>query len=42
MAVFSVAPDPRSLTPWTGYGVLLAYVAVTLVIGTVLLTRRDA
>lgn len=42
MAVFSVAPDPRSLTPWTGYGALLGYVALTLVIGTVLLTRRDA
>jgi len=42
MAVFSVAPDPRSLTPWTGYGVLLAYVALTLIIGTVPLIRRDA
>lgn len=41
MAVFSVGPDPRSLTPWTGYVVLLAYVAVTLVVGLVLLTRRD-
>lgn len=42
MAVFSVAPDPRSLTPWTGYGVLLAYVAITLIAGVALLTRRDA
>jgi ABC-2 type transport system permease protein len=42
MAVFSVAPDPRSLTPWTGYGVLLAYVAVSLVVGGLLLKRRDA
>jgi ABC-type transport system involved in multi-copper enzyme maturation permease subunit len=42
MAVFSVAPDPRSLTPWTGYGLFLAYVATALVIGGLLLTRRDA
>lgn len=42
MAVFSVAPDPRSLTPWTGYGVLLTYVAIALAAGAVLLARRDA
>ena len=42
MAVFSVNPDPRSLTPWAGYGVLLVYVAIALVAGAVLLTRRDA
>jgi ABC-2 type transport system permease protein len=42
MAVFSVTPDPRSLGPWTGYGVLLAYVAITLAAGGLLLARRDA
>jgi ABC-2 type transport system permease protein len=42
MAVFSVAPDPRSLTPWAGYGLLLAYVAAALVAGGLLLARRDA
>ena len=42
MAVFGVVPDPRALGPWTGYGVLLAYVAVALVVGGLLLTRRDA
>jgi hypothetical protein len=42
MAVFSVDPDPRSLSPWAGYGVLLAVVAVSLGIGTVLTNRRDA
>ena len=42
MAVFGVVPDPRALAPWTGYGVLLAYVAVALVVGGLLLTRRDA
>ena len=41
MAVFSVTPDPRSLTPWAGYGVLLAYVAAALVVGGILLARRD-
>ena len=42
MAVFGVVPDPRALAPWTGYGVLLAYVAGALVVGGLLLTRRDA
>lgn len=42
MAVFSVDPDPRSLSPWAGYGVLLAVVAVSLGVGTVLTNRRDA
>ena len=42
MAIFSVTPDPRSLFPWTGYAVLLAFVAITLVIGCALLSRRDA
>lgn len=42
MAVFGVVPDPRALAPWTGYGVLLAYVAGVLVVGGLLLARRDA
>ncbi len=42
MAVFGVLPDPRALAPWTGYGVLLAYVVGALVVGGLLLTRRDA
>lgn len=42
MAIFSVAPDPRSLTPSTGYGVLLLYVGIALAAGVLLLTRRDA
>lgn len=42
MAVFGVVPDPRALAPWTGYGVLLAYVAAMLVVGGLLLARRDA
>lgn len=42
MAIFSVNPDPRSLTPWAGYGVLLLYVALAFAVGIVFLTRRDA
>jgi ABC-2 type transport system permease protein len=42
MSIFSVAPDPRALEPWTGYGVFLAYVVLALVAGGILLVRRDA
>ncbi len=42
MAIFSVSPDPLSLTPWAGYGVLLAYVGAALVVGGILLARRAA
>jgi ABC-2 type transport system permease protein len=37
-----VADAPQALAPWTGYGVFMAYVAVTLLIAAVLLRRRDA
>ena len=30
------------LDPWTGYGVMLVWVAVLLVVAAVLLRRRDA
>lgn len=42
MAIFNVVPDPRALTPWSGFAVLLAWAAITLAIGGVLLVRRDA
>ena len=42
MAIFNVIPDPRALTPWTGFAVLLAYGATTLVAGGAVLVRRDA
>lgn len=42
MAVFNVMPDPTSLSPWTGFAVLLAYAAVSLIVGGLLLARRDA
>lgn len=40
-AVFSTKPDPVSLGPWTGFGVLCLYAAAALVAGTTLLVRRD-
>ena len=42
MAIFNVVPDPRALPPWSGFAVLLAWAAITLAIGGVLLVRRDA
>jgi len=42
MAVIRVVPDATSLSPWTGFAVLVGYAAVSLVAGAVLLTRRDA
>ena len=42
MSVFSVVPDPKALSPWAGLGVLLLYVAASLIVGGILLTRRDA
>lgn len=41
MAIFNVVADPRALTPWVGFAVLLAYGAVTLALGATILTRRD-
>jgi len=42
MAIFNVMPAPHSLSPWVGFGVLLAYSLVSLAIGGLLLVRRDA
>jgi ABC-2 type transport system permease protein len=42
MAVFNVLPAPASLSPWVGYAVLVIYAALSLVIGGLLLARRDA
>lgn len=39
---FAEASDVVSLTPWQGYGVLVAWVAVLLAVAAVLLRRRDA
>jgi len=42
MSVFRVAPDATSLSPWTGFTVLVAYATLSLVVGGFLLVRRDA
>jgi hypothetical protein len=42
MAIFNVIPDPRALTPWVGFAVLLAYGAIALAAGALTVTRRDA
>lgn len=39
--LWTVRPDPHTLAPWTGFGVLLAYVAGALVISALLLRHRD-
>jgi ABC-2 type transport system permease protein len=38
----AVKPDPFSLTPWAGLGILMLYAAVVVGAGTWLLARRDA
>lgn len=42
MAIFNVIPDPRALSPWAGFAVLLAYGATALAAGGAVLVRRDA
>lgn len=41
-AVFGVRTDVSAFGPWTGFGLLCAYVAALLVLGAVLVARRDA
>ncbi|MGI8777790.1 MAG: ABC transporter permease, partial [Acidimicrobiales bacterium] len=42
-AVFQVVRDnTNGLSAWAGFGVLCAYVVAALVVGAVLLDRRDA
>ena len=40
-ALWAVRPDPSSLAPWTGFGVLMAYVGVAMIAAAVVLRRRD-
>jgi len=35
-------PPPDAFGPWTGFGILCGYTALTLAVGAVLLVRRDA
>jgi ABC-type transport system involved in multi-copper enzyme maturation permease subunit len=41
LAIIGVTPDPSGLAPWTGFGVLCAYVVVTMGAAAVMLVRRD-
>jgi hypothetical protein len=41
-AVFTAVRLPHTLAPWLGFGVLVGYVAVALVLAGILLVRRDA
>lgn len=41
-SVFQVHPDPGMLGTWAGFGVFCAWAAAALVLGAVLLRRRDA
>ncbi|MGZ4524795.1 MAG: hypothetical protein ACXVXO_15510 [Mycobacteriaceae bacterium] len=41
-ALFTVTPDPGTLSPWTGFAVLCAWTAAALLGALVLLRRRDA
>jgi ABC-type transport system involved in multi-copper enzyme maturation permease subunit len=40
-AILNVRPQSNLLAPWTGMAVLVGYVAITLVIASVLIDRRD-
>ena len=40
-ALWTIKPDAHTLAPWTGFGVLMLYVAVGLVAAAFLLRRRD-
>jgi ABC-type transport system involved in multi-copper enzyme maturation permease subunit len=41
-AIFQRGPDPVTLGPWAGLGVFAGYALLSLVIGGILLRRRDA
>jgi hypothetical protein len=41
-AITAIHPAPHTLAPWTGFGLLCAYTAATLLAAAVLLRRRDA
>ena len=41
-AVFSIAPQPHTMSPWNGLALFFGYAVLGLVIGGILLRRRDA
>lgn len=40
--IFSQRAEPGALSPWTGFGVFCAYAAAALVVGAIIIRRRDA
>lgn len=40
-AVWTINPDPHTLSPWAGFGVFCIYAALALAIAAVLMRRRD-
>jgi ABC-2 type transport system permease protein len=40
--IFTLHPDPGSLAPWTGFALFCGYALLALVLGAVVLRRRDA
>jgi ABC-2 type transport system permease protein len=40
--IFTLNHGPHDLAPWTGFGLLCAYAAVTIAVAAALLARRDA
>jgi ABC-2 type transport system permease protein len=40
--IFRLHPDPGSLAPWTGFALFAGYTLLALVVGAVVLSRRDA
>jgi ABC-type transport system involved in multi-copper enzyme maturation permease subunit len=40
-ALYDLHPDPGTLAPWTGFGVLCAWAAAALIAAAVVLKRRD-
>jgi ABC-2 type transport system permease protein len=41
-ALYTLKPDPGTLAPWTGFGVMCLWALAAVVAGAVLLRRRDA
>jgi ABC-type transport system involved in multi-copper enzyme maturation permease subunit len=41
-ALYTIHPDPGTLAPWTGFGVMCAWAAAAVILAVVMLRRRDA
>jgi ABC-2 type transport system permease protein len=41
-AVWTITPDPNTLAPWTGFAVFCGYAVASLLVGAILMVRRDA